>query len=131
MTSSIIAFPSASPAPATAVTATVDEAVVVQLLAVRFPVGTRVRHKHSMWVGTVMPANPHHCPGAYVGVAPAHCYVPGGTEPGAVCVVWDHPDTQPGFTSRGPYTAPWPNPRVGPAWMRPGVLRLVRERRAS
>jgi hypothetical protein len=116
-------------ASAAAAPTTVDQAVVVQLLAARWPVGTRVRHKHSMWSGIVVPGDRHECPGTYVGIAPAHCYLPAmtGLEPGAVCVEWDHPDTQPDADVRGPHTEPWP-PRIGPAWMRPGVLRVVRER---
>ncbi|GLY81884.1 hypothetical protein [Actinoallomurus iriomotensis] len=128
----LIAFPSAAAAShrTPAVTATVDEAVVVQLLAARWPIGTRVRHKHSMWLGTIVPGNPETCPGAYVGIAPAHAYVAAmaNLEPGVVCVQWDHPDTQPGFTERGPVDGPWPHPRIGLAWIRPGVLRVVRER---
>lgn len=117
---SITASPLTAAAPATA--------VVVQLLAAAWPVGARVRHKHSMWLGTIVPGYRAGCPGAYVGTAPAHCYVPAmaGLEPGAVCVQWDHPDTQPGAPERGPIGGPWPHPQIGPAWIRPGVLRVVR-----
>jgi hypothetical protein len=128
----LIAFPAAAaPSHRTpSATATVDEAVIVQLLAARWPVGTRVRHKHSMWLGTIVPDSPQNCPGRHVGIAPAHCYVPAmaGLEPGAVCVEWDHPDAQPGAPERGPIGEPWPHPRIGLAWIRPGVLRPVRER---
>ncbi|MGH3380398.1 MAG: hypothetical protein ACRDP6_37250 [Actinoallomurus sp.] len=129
---SIIAFPSAAGAPTPVVTATIDQVVVVQLLAARWPVGARVRHVHSMWIGTIVPGTPEDCPGAYVGVAPAHCYVPNGArEPGLVCVTWDHPNTQRDAADRTPYAGPWPHPQIGPAWMRQGLLRLARDRTAA
>lgn len=125
----LLAFPSTAARPP-AVTVPVDKLVEVQLLAARWPVGARVRHKHSMWVGTIVTGDPAGCPGMYAGVAPAHCYVPGDGEPGAVCVLWDHPNTQRDAAQRPPVTGPWPHPQIGPAWIRPGVLRLARERTA-
>lgn len=98
-------------------------------LAEDWPVGRRVRHRYSMWVGTIVPGDAGDCPGAYVGTAPAHCLLPTdrGTVPGAVCVQWNHPDKQPGAAERAPLSGPWPHDAIGPAWMRPGVLRLLRE----
>ncbi|MDN3356030.1 hypothetical protein [Actinomadura sp. DC4] len=111
------------------VTANVDQAVVVQLLAARWPVGTRVRHKHSLWTGVVAPGDPADCPGVYAGDAPAHAYLPAEQrDPGLVCVLWDHPNSQRDAAERRPHRGPWPHPEVGLAWMRPGVLRVARER---
>lgn len=109
-----------------------DEAVTLQVLAASWPVGTRVRHGHSMWLGRIVPGDSAGCPGTHIGTAPAHCLLPAaaGHDDGAVCVQWDHPDTQPGAENRDP-VAVWPDPQIGPAWMRPGVLRLVRVRERS
>lgn len=128
MTSTTIPAARRAAVPATA--ATFHELVVIQRLAARWPVGARVRHKHSMWLGAIVPGDPAQCPGIWTGYAPAHCYIPAAVhlDQGAVCVQWDHPDQQPGAPERGPLNDVWPHPRIGPAWIRPGILRLVRER---
>ncbi|MEV5710079.1 hypothetical protein [Actinoallomurus sp. NPDC052274] len=114
-------------------TVTATEAAQLQQLAERWPVGLRVRNKHTMWSGTIVSGRAADCPGAYTGPEPAHCFVPTetGEVPGAVCVQWDHPNTQPNADPAKPYTGVWPNPRTGPAWMRPGVLRPIKRERTS
>lgn len=103
---------------------TAEEATALRDLAARWPVGRRIRHRYSAWRGTIIAGAPDGCPGIYDGAAPAHCLIPAdaGRLPGAVCVQWDHPSTQPGAADRDPFPGAWPHPRIGPAWMRPGVL---------
>lgn len=103
---------------------TVEQAALLEDLAERWPVGQRVRHRRSAWYGTITPGTSADCPGVHIGPAPAHCVLPAGAGhlPGAVCVLWDHPSRQLGAGDRDPFRGEWPDPRVGPAWMRPGVL---------
>jgi hypothetical protein len=107
--------PASAPAPAPAAAGAVRSVRVavaehLAALADRWPVGMRVRHAESGWVGTVTPDVCGEPPGFAVDGESAHCLLfepPYGRRPApaVVCVAWDHPAA------------------VEVAWMRPERLR--------
>jgi hypothetical protein len=77
-----------------------------------WPVGTRVRHVGSGWVGTVTRDTSEHAPPIVAGQAPAHglLFAPpycGRDVPAVVGIAWDHGEA------------------AEVAWMRPGRLRRL------
>lgn len=125
-----------NPLPAGSAAAAGEVAAQLAELARRWPVGLRVRHTDSGWLGTVTADAPGQAPGITVGDEPAaHCllFAPpyGQNVPAVVCVAWDRAGAAEVAWMRTEWLqpAPDPAPHVRPA-ERPHLRRRARGRPA-